>query len=44
VPRQPRFVDRQNPNRNRLATPAAVAESIAFAEDLVVALGLGSAA
>ena len=38
------FVDRQSPDRNRLATPAAIAESIAFAEDLVVALGLGSPA
>ena len=38
------LVDRQSPDRKRPATPAAVAESIAFAEHLVVALGLGSAA
>ena len=38
------FVDRQSPDRRRPATPAAVAESIAFAEDLVEVLGLGSAA
>lgn len=38
------LADRQSPDRNRLATPAAIAESLAFAQNLVVALGLGSAA